>query len=131
MIRRPPRSTRTDTLFPYTTLFRSPAHADPPGKRAQGHGRAPGRGRGAGGGPEIYQRCIGTVGQHHVSEISREVRISTRRGLHARAPAQFVTLPSGLAAQITVRKVGREATGTSTLCRMIFGASLGHKLVRA
>src|SRR3546814_18646737 len=27
MIRRPPRSTRTDTLFPYTTLFRS-AHID-------------------------------------------------------------------------------------------------------
>src|SRR3546814_17042323 len=35
MIRRPPRSTRTDTLFPYTTLFRSqllphPAPADAP-----------------------------------------------------------------------------------------------------
>src|SRR3546814_17431703 len=29
MIRRPPRSTRTDTLFPYTTLFRSD-HADRP-----------------------------------------------------------------------------------------------------
>src|SRR3546814_20180312 len=29
MIRRPPRSTRTDTLFPYTTLFRSPR--PPPG----------------------------------------------------------------------------------------------------
>src|SRR3546814_13442605 len=29
MIRRPPRSTRTDTLFPYTTLFRSqPAQVD-------------------------------------------------------------------------------------------------------
>src|SRR3546814_10334558 len=27
MIRRPPRSTRTDTLFPYTTLFRSPLYA--------------------------------------------------------------------------------------------------------
>src|SRR3546814_2029523 len=26
MIRRPPRSTRTDTLFPYTTLFRSSPH---------------------------------------------------------------------------------------------------------
>src|SRR3546814_1910774 len=26
MIRRPPRSTRTDTLFPYTTLFRSVAY---------------------------------------------------------------------------------------------------------
>src|SRR3546814_6054388 len=28
MIRRPPRSTRTDTLFPYTTLFRSRVLAD-------------------------------------------------------------------------------------------------------
>src|SRR3546814_6918238 len=28
MIRRPPRSTRTDTLFPYTTLFRSVGHDD-------------------------------------------------------------------------------------------------------
>src|SRR3546814_13987277 len=26
MIRRPPRSTRTDTLFPYTTLFRTPSN---------------------------------------------------------------------------------------------------------
>src|SRR3546814_13101356 len=35
MIRRPPRSTRTDTLFPYTTLFRSARHAaeiSPPGR---------------------------------------------------------------------------------------------------
>src|SRR3546814_3850272 len=31
MIRRPPRSTRTDTLFPYTTLFRS---SRPPGPRS-------------------------------------------------------------------------------------------------
>src|SRR3546814_20465982 len=29
MIRRPPRSTRTDTLFPYTTLFRSSAATAP------------------------------------------------------------------------------------------------------
>src|SRR3546814_7190250 len=28
MIRRPPRSTRTDTLFPYTTLFRSDINTD-------------------------------------------------------------------------------------------------------
>src|SRR3546814_1505096 len=33
MIRRPPRSTRTDTLFPYTTLFRSTVLPSfPPGK---------------------------------------------------------------------------------------------------
>src|SRR3546814_4997534 len=30
MIRRPPRSTRTDTLFPYTTLFRSELHGTYP-----------------------------------------------------------------------------------------------------
>src|SRR3546814_13821394 len=36
MIRRPPRSTRTDTLFPYTTLFRS-AGAEPGGHRRRGH----------------------------------------------------------------------------------------------
>src|SRR3546814_11807062 len=29
MIRRPPRSTRTDTLFPFTTLFRSAEFGDP------------------------------------------------------------------------------------------------------
>src|SRR3546814_13275333 len=34
MMRRPPRSTRTDTLFPYTTLFRSGLSARPP--RASG-----------------------------------------------------------------------------------------------
>src|SRR3546814_1163706 len=34
MIRRPPRSTRTDTLFPYTTLFRSSlSFRFPPGRR--------------------------------------------------------------------------------------------------
>src|SRR3546814_2396386 len=34
MIRRPPSSTRTDTLFPYTTLFRSPK-ADIPGREIE------------------------------------------------------------------------------------------------
>src|SRR3546814_14510147 len=34
MIRRPPRSTRTDTLFPYTTLFRSEDRADGKERRA-------------------------------------------------------------------------------------------------
>src|SRR3546814_5945927 len=47
MILRPPRSTRTDTLFPYTTLFRSQDHgvrllAAGPGRNdAQAHGRKP------------------------------------------------------------------------------------------
>src|SRR3546814_6506907 len=33
MLRRPPRSTRTDTLFPYTTLFRSVARVQSPDRR--------------------------------------------------------------------------------------------------
>src|SRR3546814_4376655 len=49
MIRRPPRSTRTDTLFPYTTLFRSgvlhrqryrPARARLQGQAVRAHGLA-------------------------------------------------------------------------------------------
>src|SRR3546814_12075214 len=40
MIRRPPRSTRTDTLFPYTTLFRSPAPLEA-GQRLEGLGFDP------------------------------------------------------------------------------------------
>src|SRR3546814_4776467 len=37
MIRRPPRSTRTDTLFPYTTLFRSEAQQQPDQPALVGH----------------------------------------------------------------------------------------------
>src|SRR3546814_14564515 len=36
MIRRPPRSTRTDTLFPYTTLFRSTPERELLGREALG-----------------------------------------------------------------------------------------------
>src|SRR3546814_5345143 len=43
MIRRPPRSTRTDTLFPYTTLFRSCRSTEFP--RRPGLGSPPGRPR--------------------------------------------------------------------------------------
>src|SRR3546814_11040080 len=49
MIRRPPRSTRTDTLFPYTTLFRS---------RRRSTGRGSGRARQPAGRPR-RQGCLG------------------------------------------------------------------------
>src|SRR3546814_9304880 len=38
MIRRPPRSTRTDTLFPYTTLFRSRRRRRAPSRRGAASG---------------------------------------------------------------------------------------------
>src|SRR3546814_9278080 len=43
MIRRPPRSTRTDTLFPYTTLFRSDRECPHPGVVRLLAGQAPRR----------------------------------------------------------------------------------------
>src|SRR3546814_9707822 len=42
MIRRPPRSTRTDTLFPYTTLFRSDVDGLGIIRRARQHGAVEG-----------------------------------------------------------------------------------------
>src|SRR3546814_5802636 len=42
MLRRPPRSTRTETLFPYTTLFRS--MGDPAGRERRSLGPVPAEG---------------------------------------------------------------------------------------
>src|SRR3546814_13021272 len=47
MIRRPPRSTRTDTLFPYTTLFRSVRRAGRAVEPAAHRARPSGTGRAA------------------------------------------------------------------------------------
>src|SRR3546814_10867228 len=73
MLRRPPRSTRTDTLFPYTTLFRSmiesqlvpaaailAAEAVAQEQIEPGKGRAPRRGR----------------SEEHTSELQSLMRIS-------------------------------------------------------
>src|SRR3546814_1223942 len=49
MIRRPPRSTRTDTLFPYTTLFRAYRSGDPACVGLQMVRRRAGDAHGAGG----------------------------------------------------------------------------------
>src|SRR3546814_6659396 len=76
MIRRPPRSTRTDTLFPYTTLFRS--------HRRRDGGRA-GRGGARDGDGRHPVEPPGARGQHpaglsrseeHTSELQSLMRIS-------------------------------------------------------
>src|SRR3546814_1780562 len=81
MIRRPPRSTRTDTLFPYTTLFRSPKVAfirlgflrstcrqrqQQPGQaEALGHGLTP-----------ASVRSLSIRSEEHTSELQSLMRIS-------------------------------------------------------
>lgn len=67
-----------------------------------------------------------------MTEISQEVRISNKRGLHARASAKFVTLASGLPADIVVSKDGNQVTGTSIMGLMMLGAAMGdHITIKA
>src|SRR3546814_13693302 len=69
MIRRPPRSTRTDTLFPYTTLFRSSPH--PRGaRRGPADLRFPARDRE----PDEIRRSARS--EEHTSELQSLMRIS-------------------------------------------------------
>src|SRR3546814_7598620 len=77
MTRRPPRSTRTDTLFPYTTLFRSVEGGDAPSRRER---RAP-RPRMAR--PSAQGRVAGVPrmshrrrSEEHTSELQSLMRIS-------------------------------------------------------
>src|SRR3546814_10794967 len=87
MIRRPPRSTRTDTLFPYTTLFRSavagtgraePLHhqrAVRPGAAGARLHRRAGAGR-ADAGADGSRTPARTRSEEHTSELQSLMRIS-------------------------------------------------------
>src|SRR3546814_4923633 len=81
MIRRPPRSTRTDTLFPYTTLFRSAGRAAPR-LGARGGGR-PHAGAAAGPRRQAARLCRAAAdhgghgrSEEHTSELQSLMRIS-------------------------------------------------------
>src|SRR3546814_4134196 len=75
MIRRPPRSTRTDTLFPYTTLFRS--RPTPPSTLTAGApARRPSSATWPGARPTPKRpRCSGRS-EEHTSELQSLMRIS-------------------------------------------------------
>jgi phosphocarrier protein HPr len=64
-----------------------------------------------------------------MSAIERQVQITNRRGLHARASAKFVTLASGQAAEIEVEKDGSRVAGTSIMGLMMLGAAMGDSIV--
>ncbi|WP_375396322.1 HPr family phosphocarrier protein [uncultured Sphingomonas sp.] len=59
----------------------------------------------------------------------RRVRITNRRGLHARASAKFVTLASTQPVEIAVEKDGSLVTGTSIMGLMMLGAAMGDTIV--
>jgi phosphocarrier protein HPr len=66
-----------------------------------------------------------------MSEISREVQITNKRGLHARASAKFVTMASAHPAKITVSKDGSAVDGTSIMGLMMLGAAMGDSITIA
>src|SRR3546814_8907633 len=107
MIRRPPRSTRTDTLFPYTTLFRSlvggNAHLGHHLQNALAHGldvvllNLRGRERQLAPDADFLQRLEGEpgvdrlraiAGQYaEVMHLARFARLDDEAGLHPQALA--------------------------------------------
>src|SRR3546814_4033763 len=68
MIVRPPRSTRTDTFFPYTTLFRSPSRSIPTGYEYRG-------------GPERSDDCMAP---HLADVFPHQRRCRRSAAVHAR-----------------------------------------------
>src|SRR3546814_7100138 len=66
MIRRPPRSTRTDTLFPYTTLFRSPTTIAVLSARMTAPNQI----------PTSRPNCTSPRSEEHTSELQSLMRIS-------------------------------------------------------
>ncbi|HLO21202.1 MAG TPA: HPr family phosphocarrier protein [Sphingomicrobium sp.] len=64
-----------------------------------------------------------------MSQVSREVRITNQRGLHARASAKFVNLATEIGAPIEVEKDGNKVCGTSIMGLMMLGAAMGDTIV--
>ena len=60
-----------------------------------------------------------------MSPVSRDIVITNRRGLHARASAKFVNLASVLDSSIEVEKDGSRVCGTSIMGLMMLGAAMG------
>src|SRR3546814_7760398 len=89
MIQLPPRSTRTDTLFPYTTLFRSPARRAVLQRLAHGEDRAA-------GGLHRAGRVRDQARPHEGGEgrLLRRGAGDLRHGLHDRARAPPAGVPA-------------------------------------
>ena len=64
-----------------------------------------------------------------MTAVSREVLITNKRGLHARASAKFVNLASELGTPIEVEKDSNRVCGTSIMGLMMLGAAMGDTIV--
>jgi phosphocarrier protein HPr len=64
-----------------------------------------------------------------LTAVQRQVEITNRRGLHARASAKFVNLASEIPAKVEVEKDGNRVCGTSIMGLMMLGAAMGDSIV--
>src|SRR3546814_11202837 len=121
MIRRPPRSTRTDTLFPYTTLFRSllrnpPVHA--PLQQVQ------------------RQRAAAEYRVVEAADIEAVAQFGLRLPAQLLDPDHADLVGRGLARidQVALdlgldRRVRPRAVGADEVHRLLFGSTLARKSV--
>ncbi|WP_267393022.1 HPr family phosphocarrier protein [Sphingomonas sp. GC_Shp_1] len=63
-----------------------------------------------------------------MSDVTRRVLITNKRGLHARASAKFVTLASTQPVEVRVSKDDGAVTGTSIMGLMMLGAAMGDEI---
>src|SRR3546814_11293809 len=124
MIRRPPRSTRTDTLFPYTTLFRSAVASALPGRRARRSGHA-----GLGGGDVGDPRHRSLVANRAWLARARDLHRARRRADQARKrgtphPRLWLRDPRFRSQQANRKRVGE---GKSVLIRVGIG---GRRIIK-
>src|SRR3546814_7451656 len=92
MIRRPPRSTRTDTLFPYTTLFRSTQFREPDTSGLLT--RASGQQRGAHTveidiGHQLVDRDLAIECRHGILPLNQRQGVRLQVPRHADTPLSF------------------------------------------
>ncbi len=64
-------------------------------------------------------------------QILRTLRISNKRGLHARAAARFVKLADSFQSEITVQCKGQTVSGVSIMGLMMLAASRGTEITVA
>ena len=63
-----------------------------------------------------------------MNRMEKQVQITNKRGLHARASAKFVTLASAQSATVEVEKDGSKVAGTSIMGLMMLGAAMGDSV---
>src|SRR3546814_2766807 len=109
MIRRPPRSTRTDTLFPYTTLFRSEPWQAEPVDRAIARDQCAGQ--------HVADQPVVLDGSAHSSAVAAEGRVQSHAAVDIEGGSGHI-----------VRKIGSEKQDSVGDVERLADTAIGNQL---